>query len=71
MRYVDELPVNIRNEIFKNFLFRSFINTFRNFFEIPKNLDQKHSYFKWTDEVYAEFMIDLMKVLEPRIIKDG
>jgi hypothetical protein len=39
MRYVDELPDSIKIDIFKNFLFRSFINTFRNFFEIPKNLN--------------------------------
>ena len=71
MRYVDELPDTIKIDIFKNYLFRSFINTFRNFFEIPKNLNQQHSYFKWSDEIYAEFMISLMKCLEPRIYKEG
>ena len=32
---------------------------------------QQHSYFKWTDEVYSEFMICLMKFLEPRTYKVG
>jgi hypothetical protein len=71
LRYVDELPDIIKIEIFKGFLFRSFINTFKNFFVIPKHIDQQHSYFKWTDEVYADFMISLMKFLEPRTYKVG
>ena len=40
LRYVGELPDIIKTEIFKGFLFRSFINTFKNFFLIPKHMDQ-------------------------------
>ena len=65
-RFYDELPNDIQQEIFKNFLFRPFINAFKRLFVIRKNLKYKHSYYKWTDDQYSEFMILLMKTLEPR-----
>ena len=52
MRFFVELPEDIRLEIFTGFLFRPFISTFRKFFEIHKNKNQKHSYFKWQDTNY-------------------
>ena len=70
-RYFDELPQSIKTEIFKNFLFKPFIQTFKKMFELRKNLKIQHSYYKWDDDIYSEFMITLMKLLEPRKYQDG
>ena len=74
MRIFDELDNRIKNEIFKNFLFRPFIQTFHNFFELRKNTGDpqiKHSYYKWIDDDYSEFMIQIMKYLKPRRYVSG
>lgn len=65
MRYIDELPEHVQVEIYKGFLFRTFMKTFKKFFEFPKN-KRKGSVYKWTDEGYAEYMIKLLQNLEPR-----
>ena len=68
MRNFEELDNNIKNEIFKNFLFRPFISIFHNMFELRKSNDPriKHSYYKWLDDEYSDFMIMIMKCLKPR-----
>lgn len=71
LRFFDELPPYIKTEIFKNFLFRLFIKTFKKMFEIRKNKKILHSYYKWHDDVYSEFMIQMMKYLEPRKYHEG
>jgi hypothetical protein len=38
LRFFDELPENIRIELFKNFLFGEFVRAFKHFFVIRKNL---------------------------------
>lgn len=52
MRYFDEMDHDQKVEIFKEYLFKDFIITYRRFFTIPKNLKFSHSYFKWTDPYY-------------------
>jgi hypothetical protein len=47
LRYYDELPSELKVEIFKNFLFRPFVQTFKKLFEVPKHKLVKHSYYKW------------------------
>lgn len=69
LRYYDELPPDHKVDIFKNFLFRPFVQTFKKLFEIPKHKHVKHSYYKWFDESYSEFMIQVMRYLEPRFYK--
>ena len=54
-----------------DFLFKDFIVTYSKFFTIPKNLQYSHSYFKWTDPYYSNFMIEMMKSLAPRTYKEG
>ena len=70
MRYIDELPEHVQVEIYKGFLFRTFMKTFKKFFEFPKN-KRKGSVFKWVDEEYAEYMIKLLQSLEPRQYHQG
>jgi len=66
MRFFDELDHESKVEIFKDFLFKDFVITYRKFFMIPKNLQYSHSYFKWTDPLYQNFMIEFLKTLVPR-----
>lgn len=56
MRYIDELPEHVQVEIYKGFLYRTFMKTFRKFFDFPKN-KRKGSVFKWIDEEYSLYMI--------------
>ena len=70
MRYIDELPEHVQVEIYKGFLYRTFMKTFRKFFDFPKN-KRKGSVFKWTDETYAFYMIKLLRNLEPRKYNQG
>lgn len=46
MRFIDELPEHVQVEIYKGFLYRTFMKTFRQFFEFPKN-KRKASVYKW------------------------
>lgn len=70
LRYFDELPESIQIEIFKGFLFKPFISCFKKQFEIQKN-SNLHSVYKWEDTNFAQFMIALMKTLEPRRYQHG
>ena len=69
-RFFDELPYHIKNEIYKNYLFKPFVRRFSKFFELPMNKLHKHSYYKWDHEKYSDFMIEIMKRLEPRRVKE-
>lgn len=51
-------------------MFRQFIQNFRKTFELAKNKEYLHSYFKWTDPLYQKFMIALMRYLEPRRVPE-
>lgn len=36
-----------------------------------KNKKLQHSYYKWHDDLYSEFMIQFLKYLEPRKYHEG
>lgn len=57
--------------IFKDFLFRDFVFKFRRIFDLPKNKKLQHTSFKWCDQEYSEFMINILKNLEPRFLKEN
>jgi hypothetical protein len=71
LRFFDELDRDQKVEIFKEFLFREFVISFKKFFTIPKNLKRSHSYFKWTDPFYQNFMIAFLRSLVPRNYKEN
>lgn len=58
--------------IFTDFLYDAFVKTFRKSFciFIPDSV-QKHSYFTWDVDIYADFMIDMLTHLEPRFEQQG
>ena len=69
---LEQLPVEVINKIFAEFLFSNFIHTFQRFFRIPKNYDLAkgnhgyHDYYDWADQEYRLFMLQLLQFLEPR-----
>lgn len=71
MRMFDELPYEIKNSLFQKFLYKRFLGRFTKLFDLPKNDQVKHSYYKFSHEEYSSFMIDLFKKLEPRMIKSN
>jgi hypothetical protein len=69
---LDQLPSSVQIHIFTDFLYDAFVRTFRKRFCIflPDN-PQKHAYFTWDMDIYADFMIDLLTHLEPRFEPQG
>jgi len=56
-----------KEALYRRYLFCNFLNSFRKLFSFP-NYDnpQMYSFFSWGDEVYHNFMMDIMRTLEPR-----
>jgi hypothetical protein len=66
----------VRRKIYSDFLFKTFIKNFKKFFDFPKENINKddavrvridYSFYTWNDVQYQNFMIDILKSLEPRI----
>ena len=70
-RFFVELPYNIKNRVYRDFLFMPFVNQFRKLFEIPLNIEIRHSYYTWFHEEYSNFIIAFLKLLEPRCYQPG
>eukprot|EP00347_Sterkiella_histriomuscorum_P018178 403346494 len=74
LRFMQELPKQIRISIFREFLFKNFLYLFRSYFTITRDIqelieggDQKKSKnYGWADTQYASFMVQIMQSLEPR-----
>ncbi|CDW76967.1 cation channel family protein [Stylonychia lemnae] len=79
LRFMQELPKQIRINIFREFLFKNFLYQFRSYFTIerdPSELNdsmsledskvQKLKFYNWNDTQYAQFMMNIMQNLEPR-----
>ena len=86
LRFLSELQKDIRVEvrynrfvfiyqIYKEFLFKNFLYLFKHYFMIERDdetaLKQLGKYYNWKDPVYASFMVELLKKLEPRRYKSG
>lgn len=61
------MPWHTQQEIFVGFVFKEFLNTYKNTFEFP-NYDRYHqpARYSWHDYTYQKFMLKLLKILEPR-----
>ena len=64
---LSQLPVEQREKIYKDYMFSDFLKKFNRTFEFP-NYDSrnKHAYYTWYNEPYANFMFDVLSFLEPR-----
>ena len=69
MEMFDELPNKIQVQIYSEFLFKDFLESFETHFILEKpELEQcqGEKYFEWANSKYSEFMIKFLRVLEPR-----
>jgi hypothetical protein len=66
VRFMSELPKNIRQKIYKDFLFKDFLYQFKHYFKFPKEFDNPNDMMTFQDTKYAGFMMVVLKALEPR-----
>jgi hypothetical protein len=63
---LDQLPEEVINKIYGDFLFTDFCQSFQRFFRIPKNYDLAfknpgyHDFYDWDDQEYRLFMLELL-----------
>ena len=62
----EQIPMDTRIQIFKDFLFYGFLKSYNKLFEVPWIRTRKHSYYNWTDPKYSDYMLMLLQKLEPR-----
>ena len=70
-RFMNELPNNIRTDIYKEFLFADFLYMFNIHFKMQKEdslagANSDSNFYDWADTQYSQFMIELLQALEPR-----
>lgn len=54
--------------LYKDYLFKDFLYNFRYIFNIPK---YDNILYNWEDQIYRDFMIELLQQLEPRFEDKG
>ena len=70
MNIFEQLPHNVRESIYKNFLFSKFLKKFKRTFEISNMIiNNQNSFYTWSNQVYRDFMIEILQALEPIRIK--
>ena len=62
--------------LYKDYLFKDFLHNFRYVFRIPKSYVfripmSEQDFFSWDDQVYRDFMIEVLQNLEPRVEEKG
>jgi len=73
LKLFQELPSQVQRNIYSHFLFKNFIKNFEKFFDFPKENPENgpvkidYSFYTWDDVQYQNFMIDILKTLEPRV----
>ena len=69
---LDQLPDHVQNKLYQSFLFRKFLDVFRDTFKIPKLSEETIisgktiPYYTWQDQIYRDFMMQILQKLEPR-----
>ena len=66
MYIVEQIPTQVVDSIYADFLFRDFLQQYRKFFQIAKQTENLHSRYTWFDDHYRFFMLEILKNLEPR-----
>jgi hypothetical protein len=64
---LEQLPNEIQLQIYRDFLFRSFLKSFKRYFTI-ENVGahaRAHTHYTWAEKEYSSFMTAIFKALEP------
>jgi len=59
-RFMKELPMQIKREIYKDYLFDEFIYMFKDHFKFYKVEFSKRIEIKWMDNNFQQFMLKLL-----------
>ena len=63
----EQLPEEVRQMIYQEFMFKEFLWTYRRTFTFPNKYNENQpSFYTWNHQVYRNFMIDMLRNLEPR-----
>jgi len=69
LKIFDELPPDTQQKLYSEFLFKRFIANFKPFFEFtrepPARSKRRFTFYSWKDAHYQNFMIEMLKQLEP------
>jgi len=64
---LEQLPVDIQDDIYYKYLYQKFIDQYERYFTFEKKFTKiKCNFYSWGDQVYREFMIEVLQKLEPR-----
>ena len=66
---MNQLPVETQNMLYRDFLYREFLQEFSIVFRFPKpnKIGQVFKqFYNWEDQIYRDFMISMFMKLEPR-----
>lgn len=63
---MEQLPLSIQREIYKDYLFDEFIYMFQDHFKFFKTEFGKPIEIKWHDTNFQQFMLRFLQSLEPR-----
>jgi len=63
----DTLTTECQSNLYRFFLFDKFLKSYQNLFSFP-NWDSpyQHSYYSWENYIYQQFMMQILRSLEPR-----
>ena len=66
-RLFNELPKETQIYIYRNYLYREFLQSFRRFFSIRNpTCHHQPAFYTWDNQKYQNFMLCLLRCLEPR-----
>ena len=73
---LEQLPEDVQNDLFTEFLFKSFLSDFKYIFKfekrekdvLPDDWRRGARYYTWNDQIYRGFMFNLLQHLEPRFV---
>ena len=70
LRFMQELPPQIRRDVYKDFLFQDFLHQFKSYFSFKQQIviegKMTDKDVNWNDTAYADFMVSILQSLEPR-----
>jgi len=63
-----QLSADTENRILRDYMFMEFLDAFRELFDLEKIFESYKVYirYQWSDDIYAQFMNKLIRMLEPR-----
>ena len=69
---LEQIPEEVQDEIYYKFLHQKFLRDFEKYFTFEKTFTGlRLNFFSWKDQMYRDFMTDILTSLEPRREENG